>query len=240
MIAPTAPETKTRAASKPTRRARPTPRIAVAVVLGLVAFVVFLAATADRADKTEVAVAKQPIGAGSAITPDMVTAVEVDSDSPLSDSLVSMADVTAGSVVANRSILTGEAISRSATAEGGGAPAQRVMSIPVAPENAAGGDIGVGDQVDVIDTVDGSSRYVLTGAEVVGRAGSSDSLGGVEGFWLSVRVDESEALAVAAALSDGNVIVVRSTGVAPAPPAAPPVDPGTTAPAAPDTSAGGG
>ncbi len=242
MIAPTAPETTGRAAAKAARRARPTPRIAVAVVLGLLAFVVFLAATADRSKKTVVAVAAQPIAIGAVITEAMVTPVEVDSDSSLAESLVPMADIAEGGVVANRTILAGEPVSRTAIGEGGAAPAQRVMSIPVPIESAAGGDIAVGDQVDVIDTINGVSRYVLVGADVVGRAGTSDRLGASGGFWVSVTVDEAEAIAVADALSDGKVLVIRSTGVAPVP-AAPeqaPIDPASSTVPPPDTSAGGG
>jgi hypothetical protein len=241
MIAPVAPETTSRTAAQAARRARPTPRIAVAVVLGLLAFVVFLAATADRSKKTVVAVAAQPVAIGAVITEAMVTPVEVDADSSLADSLVTMADIADGGVVANRTIPAGEPVSRSAVGEGGGAPAQRVMSIPVPIESAAGGDIAVGDQVDVIDTVDGVSRYVLVGADVVGRAGTSDRLGANGGFWLSVTVDEAEAIAVADALSDGKVLVIRSTGVAraPAAPAPAPLDPTSSVPS-PDTSAGGG
>lgn len=241
MIAPTAPATTGRAAASAARRARPTPRIAVAVVLGLVAFVVFLVATADRGHKTVVAVAAQPIAIGAVITEAMVTPVEVDSDSSLAESLVPIAEIASGVVVANRTILAGEPVSRTAIGRGSGAPTQRVMSIPVSVENAAGGDIAVGDQVDVIDTVDGVSRYVLVGADVVGRAGTSDRLGASGAFWVSVTVDEAEAIAVADALSDGKVLVVRSTGVAPAPlpPAPAPTDPASSVPP-PDTSAGGG
>jgi Flp pilus assembly protein CpaB len=241
MIAPTAPETTGRAVAKAARRARPTPRIAVAVVLGLLAFVVFLAATADRGKKTAVAVAAQPIPVGAVITEAMVSPVEVDSDSTLADSLVPMVDIADGGVVANRTILAGEPVSRTAIGEGGGAPSQRVMSIPVPIENAAGGDISVGDQVDVIDTVDGLSRYVLVGADVVGRAENSDRLGASGTFWVSVTVDEAEAIAVADALSDGKVLVLRSTGVTPAPsaPEQAPADPASSVPP-PDTSAGGG
>ena len=239
MIAPTAPETTGRVTAKPGRRTRPTPRIAVAVALGLVAFVVFLAATADRGEKTIVAVAAQPIAIGAVITEAMVTPVEVDSASPLADSLVPVADIARGGLIANRSILAGEAISRTTTAGGAAAPAQRVMSIPVGEENAAGGDIDVGDQVDVIDTVDGASRYVLVGADVVGRARASGGIGASSGFWVSVTVDESEALAVADALSDGKVVVVRSTGAVPASTSPAPAEAVVSVPP-PDTTAGGG
>jgi Flp pilus assembly protein CpaB len=159
----------------------------------------------------------------------------------LADTLVPMADVADGGVIANRTILAGEPVSRTSIGEGGGVSAQRVMSIPVPIESAAGGDIAVGDQVDVIDTIDGVSRYVLVGADVVGRAGTSDSLGASGGFWVSVTVDEAEAIAVADALSDGKVLVVRSTGVVPATDTTgqAPVDPASTVPT-PDTSAGGG
>lgn len=83
-----------------------------------------------------------------------------------------------------------------------------------------GGDIAVGDVVDVIDVVDGSPTYVVAGVQVIDVAseGSSRGLsgsGGPGGYFVVVQVDADQALALAGAMEDGGVQVVRSTGAEP-------------------------
>lgn len=101
------------------------------------------------------------------------------------------------------------------------------MSIPVPRENAAGGSLGVGDRVDVIDTVDGVARYVALDVEVTKVSAPSSSGGITRGagreFFVVVQVDALQALAIAEALADGKLNVVRSTGAAPAPIPEPPL-----------------
>jgi hypothetical protein len=94
------------------------------------------------------------------------------------------------------------------------------MSIPLEAAQAANGAIEGGAQVDVIATSrDGEARYVLTAALVVDRSSNGASgglIGGARGsdLVISVEVDESRALQLAAAIETGTIAVVRSTGVA--------------------------
>ena len=95
------------------------------------------------------------------------------------------------------------------------------MSIPLEAWQAANGQIEVGDQVDVIvSTRDEGSRYVLTAAAVVDRS-CADPSGGLVGgsrqsdLVITVEVDADQALELAAAIEDGTLTVVRSTGVPP-------------------------
>ncbi|HZJ47697.1 MAG TPA: RcpC/CpaB family pilus assembly protein, partial [Acidimicrobiia bacterium] len=92
----------------------------------------------------------------------------------------------------------------------------RAMSIPVDPEHAVGGTLRAGDRVDVLQSADGAARYVLVGAEVLTVSdGSSGALGGSGRYAITVALDAESALEIAAALSEGTLDLVRSTGAAP-------------------------
>ena len=94
------------------------------------------------------------------------------------------------------------------------------MSIPLEAWQAANGQIEVGDQVDVIvSTRDEGSRYVLTAAAGGGPldarmppVGSSEERRQTD-LVITVEVDADQALELAAAIEDGTITVVRSTGV---------------------------
>jgi len=179
------------------------------------AFVVVSSLLRDRREMVSVAVAKERIPAGVTITAAMVTEEQVPASVGFSASLVRFGEITKG-VVAARTVQPGEAIPTSAT----GAPANtgaRVMSIPVDSWQAAGGEIQVGDQVDVIDTGTDGPRYVLTGAAVVGRSESSiggglTGAGRPGGLFVTVEVTENDALTLAAVIEHGKLMLVRSTG----------------------------
>jgi hypothetical protein len=90
------------------------------------------------------------------------------------------------------------------------------MAIPLASWTVAGGELDVGDQVDVIDTGDGGPRFVLSGAAVVARA-SDDAAGGLvqsssDELWIAVEVSATEALALASVIERDEFVLVRSTG----------------------------
>ena len=93
----------------------------------------------------------------------------------------------------------------------------RLMSLPVEPDHAAGGQVEVGDVVDVISVVDGRAEFVVLAAEVVlVPAADASGFGGGRADFLVLAVDASTALAISEALDAGPVHVVRSTG-APSP-----------------------
>jgi hypothetical protein len=117
------------------------------------------------------------------------------------------------------------------------------LVIPVKSWQAAGGELDVGDRVDVIDTGEGGPRYVLSGAPVVGRA-TSERIGGLVAsqsnadLWVSVEVTAAQALDLAAVIDGNDFVLVRSTGAtdeasaAPSRPAATSAD-GSQAPVTP-------
>ena len=153
-------------------------------MFGLLAalFVFVLAALLlrDRREMVTVAVATERIPAGATITGAMVEAAEVPASVGFVDGLVRF-DELGESLVASRTLQAGEAVTRSAVGARDESSGARVMAIPVESWQAAGGELDVGDQVDVIDTGESGPRFVLSGAAVVGRASDDDGggLGGV-------------------------------------------------------------
>jgi hypothetical protein len=90
------------------------------------------------------------------------------------------------------------------------------MSIPVPMEHAAGATLEVGDRVDVISMVGDSPAFVATDLEVVDVGESTQSGLAVAGpYHLVVAVGTDEALALARAIAEGSVEILRSTGAAP-------------------------
>ena len=176
----------------------------------------------DRREMVEVAVASERIPAGTTITASMVAAVEVPASVSFVDGLVRFDDV--GRSVAVRTVQRGEAIPRSAIGAPESSSGARVMAIPLASWAVSGGELDVGDQVDVIDTGDGGPRFVFSGAAVVARA-SDDDAGGLVGsssneLWIAVELSAAEALALASVIERDEFVLVRSTGatdVLPAP-----------------------
>lgn len=231
VVAPeTRPQERTLSPSPPRReprrrRRRPlTERLTLNVVVGLIAallaFVLAASLLADRREMITVAVARDRIPAGTAITPEMLQSQELPADTEFVDTLVPFDSAGLTSSVATRTIQAGEPLTGSAIGAPGSVTGQRVMSISLESWQAANGELQVGDQIDVIEATRDGSRYVLTNAAVVGRSGGDESGGLVGGtrsgeLVILVEVDSAEALELAAAIEAGTIMVVRSTGAAP-------------------------
>jgi Flp pilus assembly protein CpaB len=231
VVAPeTRPQERTPSPSPPRRelrrrRRRPlTERLTLNVVVGLVAallaFVLAASLLADRREMITVAVARDRIPAGTAITPEMLQSEELPADTEFADTLVPFDSPGLETSVATRTIQAGEPLTGSAIGASGSVTGQRVMSISLESWQAANGELQVGDQIDVIEATRDGSRYVLTNAAVVGRSGGGESGGLVGGtrsgeLVILVEVDSAEALELAAAIEAGTIMVVRSTGAAP-------------------------
>ena len=152
------------------------------------------------------------------MTPLRICAVSIPAASPFADlplrsGTLEVCTVARDVVAAGAPILSSDLVGASASDQ------LRAMSIEVPREQAVGGDLGVGDRIDVIDVVDGEPRYVVTDVQVIDIA-SSGSSGGITGggtreIFDVVRVDADQALAIAGALADGDIQVIRSTGAAP-------------------------
>lgn len=209
----------------PRRRRGPLARFSLAhglmALSGLLAFVLIATVLSEKGDTVVVAVAARDVPAGTVITPEMVDTTELSTDSPLASSLLRAEQVRSGSWVTARPLREGEALRPSDLVEAGDHTTQRLMSVPVSRDHAVGGALSVGDRVDVIDVSEGEARWVVRDAQVV-RVASSSSSGGIardatREYYVVLEVDAPEALALAEALSDGKVEVIRSTGAEPIP-----------------------
>jgi len=88
------------------------------------------------------------------------------------------------------------------------------MSIPIDPSKAVGGRLASGDRVDVLFTDRAIASIIVTDAKVLavderGRGGIGES---TSPFTLTIAVDATESLLVAAAIADGNISIARTTG----------------------------
>lgn len=214
--------TRTPAQSPPSRKRSPFARISRAALItwlaGTLAFLLSASLLRDRSERIDVLRAAQDIPAGTELTGDLIETVSIPADSPFADATLRSGGLQEGMVVrdvvpAGAPILSSDLVRASA------ADQLRAMSVEVPREQAVGGDLGVGDRVDVIDVVDGDPRYVVTDVQVIDIA-SSGSSGGITGggareFYVVVRVDADQALAIAGALADADVQVIRSTGAEP-------------------------
>lgn len=188
------------------------------VLSGLLAFVLVASVLGDRSERVVVAAARGDIAEGTTVSADLVEQAQLPAGTDLVDRLATLDEVRRGRWTAAQPIAAGDPIRRSDLVASDQRQGLRSMSIP-ARENAVGGALRVGDRVDVIDVVDGRSAFVVTGAQVTRLPSTSVSGGitrGVErDFFVVVQVSAEEALALAQALADGKVDVVRSTGAEP-------------------------
>lgn len=182
----------------------------------MLAFVLVAAVLADRREMTTGLVPIEPIPAGVVISGEMVETVAFPASVPFADRLVSPGALDSG-LVAGRMLEAGEPVTRSAVGEGMVRPLGRVMSIPIGSWGEVGGELVVGDQIDVIDTSD-DPVYVIQSAPVLARAagdGAGGALTSSARLWVSIEVTGDEALVLAGSIERGRFVVIRSTGADP-------------------------
>jgi Flp pilus assembly protein CpaB len=182
----------------------------------LLAFGLNYVALQNRAATSLVAVAAAPIAEGTALGGDAVRFAPIPNDFEGLEHLVAEDDVAAlEGWIAARALAEGEPIGRSDLLRPGGGEGLRTMSIPVPVEHAAGATVAVGDRVDVISIVDDTPVFVATHLEVVGIGEASQAGLTVAGpYHVVVAVEPDQALALARAISEGSLEVLRSTGAA--------------------------
>lgn len=189
------------------------------VVAALLAFGLNYLALQNRDATTAVAIAGRPIAEGTAFSADLVRLVPMPADFEGIRHLVAEADLGAleGWIV-SRSVAEGELLDRAVLVAPGGGDGLRTMSIPVPVEHAAGATLVVGDRVDVISVVDAIPSYVAVDLEIVAIADTAqEGLAGTGAYHIVVAIDADEALALAGAIDDGSIEVIRSTGATPDP-----------------------
>lgn len=191
------------------------------VASGLAAFVLVAAALAHGGDTVPVAVAGTDLAPGSAVGRGQVRWERLPARSALAAQLVSPAALGHDHWVAADAVAAGQPLRRADLAPADAGEALRWLSVPVAPEHAAGGTLRAGDVVDVIDVSDGAATYVASGVEVA-KVAEPSAGGGLRGggggdSYVVVRVDAAQALAIARAMADSKLELVRATGAGPLP-----------------------
>jgi Flp pilus assembly protein CpaB len=223
VAAATTPDTQDRVqrprmpGAPPWRRRRRAPGVAVPVIAGVLAVLVTLLAFRQQQATIPVSIATQTIQAGTAVAATAVGVADVKVPDAMRAQLLPAGEAaTVTGWIATHTIPQGAPIVRSDLVRPAAAHQLRVMSIPVARAHAAGGEVTVGDQVDVIDSQSGRPVYAVTGAEVTGIAQPDDAaLTGAEEWTISVAVDDKAALRLANAIQGAKFDVVRSTGAQP-------------------------
>jgi Flp pilus assembly protein CpaB len=213
------PSTKVREAGsqQPARRRLGRPLSAAHILIAVVvilAFVLNLLVLQDRGATTLVAIADQPLAAGSTVDASVLRLVPVDSSFEGVSELITEDELNQleGWVLA-RSIPSGGVLDTSALVEPGSNSGLRSMSLPVPIEHAAGGSLVSGDRVDVIWVEDGEARFVASDLEVISVSErSSSAIGSISAYHIVVNVKADEALDLARALENGSMEIVRSTG----------------------------
>lgn len=207
---------------------------------GLLLFVATYLLLRDREASYAVMTATSEIRAGTVVTQESFTPVRVKLDEEVLAALLPVEDV--GSVngwVAANTLGAGELVSRQDLRQPAAGEELRAMSFPIEPQRAVGGQLQAGDRIDVISVVGGQPSYVgadLELLDVASAEGRSPIEAGGE-FGLTVAVDAEQALALAQALSVGEVTVLRSTGAA-AVNLPPPLPPQASAPTPTPTASG--
>lgn len=203
----------------PTRlRRSPLSRLSAAHLLMVIAaglaFTVNLVVLRSRDDTAPVVVVAAGVGAGEVVEPSDFRLVEVDVDESVLSGLFGGQEVDQlAGMVAAKSLVAGELLSRSALIPVAAASGLRAMSVPIDPAHAVGGLLVAGDRIDLIHVTEAGPEYVIVGAEILSVANPDRSaLTGTTGFHVVLAVDADSALKVAAAISDGKIELVRSTG----------------------------
>ncbi len=184
----------------------------VMISAGLLAFLLNVLIIRGKGETVEVLVAAHTISAGSRLAAQDIAYELVDAGGPFVDRVLSretvppmMGHVVIRDVISGAPLLADDL--RPTAAPGGG----RAMSIPVAPGQAVGAALYVGDRIDVITVDEDRSRFIAAGIEVLSVSSGGDRTLG-DRFGVTVAVSRSQALAIAEALDRGSIHLVRSTG----------------------------
>jgi len=188
----------------------------VMILAGLVGMLLTLALLRNADQRVEVAVAAHDVPAGAIVTEADVRYERVRMDDELLDTVLRPDDVRQlEGAVATEPIRTGEMIARTDIRSSAARSGQRAVSIPIDSARAVNGDLVAGDRVDVMMVADREVAIIVPGAEVldVSDPGDRSGIGEVdEQFTVTLAVDAQQAQLLAAAITDGDILIARSTG----------------------------
>jgi Flp pilus assembly protein CpaB len=185
------------------------------VAAGLVTAVLLLSWTRGQEDLTSVVLAASEIRAGTIIEAGDLRVAEIPSDPTVVEAVYG-ADSLDGLVgqVAARSISESEPILRTDARPVAADDGLRAMSVPLPLANAVGGDLAVGDEVDILVVRDTGTRFVAGAVPVLALpdAETSGLVGATSEWWVVLAVEDAEALEIADGVENGTVYLLRSTG----------------------------
>ena len=186
----------------------------IAVTSGLLAFLLILGWMRGQEDLIEVAVASDIIRSGNVVTQGMIDFVEVPAAGSFGERFVSPDEARRlTDSVATRTVTSGEPLLDTDLRTVATPAGLRAMSLPLDINRAVGGELAVGDRVDVIGVDDAGPHYIATDVEVLDVPGArAGTFGATDGFAVTLAVDDEQALALAGALAEGELHVLRSTG----------------------------
>jgi Flp pilus assembly protein CpaB len=192
--------------------------IGVLLVAGSVLGGLRLVAAADHT--VPVVVAARDLPANHVLGPGDLTVTRVRATPSVLGGLIAGVDVThlrgrvLTSAVGRYGLVAASAVARAPRAG-------REITVPVAPDHALGGDLRVGERVDVLasygkGTDEARTVTVVRDAEIVGvrRASSVFGSGTREITAITLSVSPDVVAALAFAIRNGELDIVRSTGAA--------------------------
>lgn len=186
------------------------------VLAGLATFVLVSTVLRDRGATADVWMVGADVPAGATVDEADLVAVAVSVDDPLLPSLLRVAaGVSPGTV--RHGLTAGEPLLASDLVATGESPVGRTFTIPIESIVLDGLGLSRGDRLDVIGAdQSGTMHYVVVDVEVVRLPGAVASTAfaaaSSRNTWVTVAIDDREALSLSAALDRGDLELVRSTG----------------------------
>lgn len=194
------------------RPALPNTRAVVGGLLVAAAAVGTFAAwsAADDPPSSRLVVAARDLAVGEVLSGGDVAVVAVDVPGPLA----ARSFATVDGVLGRRTVAplaAGELVQRSAVVAAAAGPGGRQLSFALDRADALAGTLEVGEAVDILATVDGTTEVVASGATVAGL-GDDGGLGSDRVVVLLGLAPDTDVVAVAGAVRTGDITLVRDLG----------------------------
>jgi Flp pilus assembly protein CpaB len=187
----------------------------IAAIAGITAALLLLSWTRSQEQVLSVVVAADEIRVGSRVGAGNLKLIEIPASTSIATSIVRGAELdTLVGQVATRSILIDEPILRTDLRPAATSTGLRAMSISLPPSNAVGGDLAVGDLVDVLVVGDDTSRFVAEQVPVLDLPAqvTTGLVTPASTWWVTLGVEGAEALEIADGVERGTIYLLRSNG----------------------------
>lgn len=187
---------------------------AAMVTAGLATFVTVGSVLRNRDAVVDVVVMADTAAAGTQANDLPLDVRTVPADTPFLDTMLEPGEVPDGQSLA-RSLEAGEPLMRTDLVSVGSAVLTRTATVSVDAVVINGLGLTIGDEVDVIGMIEERPAFVLTGVRITrlpSTSGADGLLLGPSDSFVTLEVDDRQALALVAALRAGPIELVRSTG----------------------------